>query len=302
MLAFLAQAATDTATKAATKAHFSFSQLLNSSDILEKHVIPGALKLLSAIVIFVIGRWIAKFIVSVLQRVFKRSKVDVTLSDFLGNIVYALLITVVILAALEQLGVETTSALAILGPAGLAIGLALQSSLANFASGVMLILFRPFRVGDFIEAGGTSGTVESITMFSTIMRTGDNKEVTVPNAHIHKGTIVNFSARSTRRIDLVVNIGYDDNIQIAKKVLETILKNEARILAEPEPVIMVLELASHSIDIAVRPWVNSSDYWKVRGDLLEAIKNAFDDNGISIPYPQQDVHVVDLPSSMTKPN
>ncbi len=255
-------------------------------------------KIAIAIIVFVIGWWAAKMIVRALKKAFARSKVDVTLTDFIANIAYAFLIAVVVLTALNKLGVPTSSALAILGAAGLAIGLALQNSLSNFASGVMLIIFRPFRVGDFIEAGGTSGVVEAITIFSTALRTSDNKEVTVPNAQIHKGVIVNYSAKENRRIDLIFSIGYDDDIQKAKQILQLVLDNESRILKDPVATIMVVELGDHSIDIATKPWVLNSDYGVVKSDLLEKVKLIFDKNGISIPYMQQDVHIKSAPKGL----
>lgn len=266
-------------------------------DYIDLYVIPWSIRIITAILIFIIGRWIANVIVKVSKKLMLKGHLDEMLVLFLGNILGALLLAVVVLAALEQLGIRTTSALAILGAAGLAVGLSLQSSLSNFAAGVMLITFRPFKVGDFIEAGGVSGVVESIAIFSTIMRTGDNREVIVPNGQIYSGTIVNNSARDTRRIDMVFGIGYDDDIKQAKDIIEKVIKNDDRILAEPEPTIMVLELGASSVDIAVRPWVNSSDYWGVRSDLLETIKQEFDANNISIPYPQQDVHVKELPAA-----
>ena len=198
---------------------------------------------------------------------------------------------VIIIAAIDQLGVDTKSVLAIFAAAGLAVGLALKDSLSNFAAGVMIVLFKPFKNGDFIEAAGISGVVEMIGIFNTILRTGDNREITVPNAQIYGGVITNFSARDTRRIDLVIGIGYDDNIQAAKNLLEQIIDNEVRILKDPAPVIMVSELGASSVDLAVRPWVNSADYWDVRSDLLETVKTEFDTAGISIPYPQRDVHL-----------
>ena len=216
---------------------------------------------------------------------------DQMLINFLANILYTLLLVVVVMASLEQLGVKTTSALATLGAAGLAIGLSLQSSLSNFASGVMLIIFRPFKVGDFVEAGGTSGVVEEITVFSTRMRTGDNREVIVPNGKIYGDTIVNYSARDTRRIDMVFGISYDDNIKQAKDIMSKIMDDHELILKDPAPVILISELADSSINFTVRPWVKSGDYWGVRSELLQTIKEAFDENGISVPYPQRDIHV-----------
>jgi small conductance mechanosensitive channel len=266
------------------------------TDYVNLYVIPWSIKIISALLIFIIGRWIAKAIVRFVEKLMMRSKLDAMLVAFIGNIAYALLLAVVILATLEQLGVETTSALAILGAAGLAIGLALQSSLSNFAAGVMLIMFRPFKVGDYVEAGGTAGIVETIAIFSTMMRTGDNREVTIPNGQIYGSTIINYSARETRRIDMMFSIGYGDDIRKAKSIIEEVLKAEEHILDDPAPTIMLMELGASSVDIAVRPWVKSADYWTVRAFLLEEIKTRFDASGISIPFPQQDVHVKEFPA------
>ncbi len=267
-------------------------EILNNLDssIITEYLIPWSISFVSALVVFIIGRWIAKLIVKGLNRVLAKAKVDETLSNFLGNIIYAALLIAVIIAALNQLGVDTTSVVAVFATAGLAVGLALKDSLGNFAAGVMLILFKPFKIDDFIEAGGSAGVVESITVFNTIMRTGDNREVIIPNAQIYSGTIVNVSARETRRVDLVFGIGYEDSIKEAKEVIEQVMAADERILEEPAPLIAVGELADCSVNINVRPWVKSGDYWGVYFDLLENVKEAFDAKGISIPYPQIDVH------------
>ena len=264
---------------------------LMQGDFIHLYVIPWGIRIVTALLILVIGRMLAKFAVKAFRRVMHRMKMDQMLINFLANILYTLLLVVVVMASLEQLGVKTTSALAILGAAGLAIGLSLQSSLSNFASGVMLIIFRPFKVGDFVEAGGTSGVVEEITVFSTRMRTGDNREVIVPNGKIYGDTIVNYSARDTRRIDMVFGISYDDNIKQAKDIMSKIMDDHELILKDPAPVILISELADSSINFTVRPWVKSGDYWGVRSELLQTIKEAFDENGISVPYPQRDIHV-----------
>lgn len=264
---------------------------LASTDLVDIYLIPWGIKFATAIAIFVIGRWIAKLLLNISKRIMHKAGLDEMLIHFLGNIIYSLMLAVVVLATLEQLGVTTTSAIAILGAAGLAVGLALQSSLSNFASGVMLIIFRPFNVGNFVEAGGTSGTVERINIFNTIMKTPDNREIIIPNNQIYSGTIINYSARSTRRIDLVIGIGYQDDMKKARDLMMEVIKNDNRILNDPEPAIMVAELADNSVNFNVRPWVNSSDFGAVRSDLLENIKNTFDANGISIPYPQRDVHL-----------
>lgn len=269
---------------------------LMKANYVDVYLIPWLVKIITATLVFFIGRWLAKLLVRLSCKLMRASQLDQMLVDFIGNILYALLLVIIILSALDQLGVKTTSALAILGAAGLAIGLSLQNSLSNFASGTMLIIFRPFKAGDYVEAGNISGIVEAISLFTTTLRTGDNREVIVPNSHIYSAPITNYSARATRRIDMTFSIGYQDDIRLAKSLIETCLKQDERILAEPAPAIMVMELAANSVDLAVRPWVNSGDYWAVRSDLLEQIKAAFDANGISIPFPQQDVHIKEMPA------
>lgn len=255
------------------------------------YFVPWGMRLVTALLVFVIGRWLAKLIVRLMHRVMDRAKIDPTLSKFLGSISYAVLLVAVVIAALDRLGINTTSLLALLGAAGLAVGLAVKDSLSNFSAGVMLIIFRPFKIGDYIEAGGTAGIVEHIQVFSTILLTPDNREITVPNGAIFSGKIVNVSARATRRIDMVFGIGYGDDIGKARSLIMQILSQDARILPDPAPAVSLAELADSSVNLNVRPWVNSADYWGVRSDLLEKIKAAFDQNGISIPFPQRDVHL-----------
>lgn len=255
------------------------------------YLIPWGVRLVIAALIFAVGRWLAKLIVKLMQRVMERAKIDPTLNKFLGSIVYALLLVAIVIAALDQIGVNTTSLLALLGAAGLAVGLAVKDSLSNFSAGVMLIIFRPFKIGDYIEAGGTAGTVENIQVFSTILLTPDNREITVPNGAIFGGKIVNVSARSTRRIDLVFGISYTDDIAKARTLMMKVMSEDERVLKDPEPAVSLAELADSSVNLNVRPWVKSSDYWAVRSDLLERIKAVFDRNGISIPFPQRDVHL-----------
>ncbi len=250
-----------------------------------------ALKLVIAIAIFYVGKWVARKLTDLVVKITRKTgKVDETLLKFLSNIIYYILMIVVLLTALEQLGVDTTSFLAILGAAGLAIGLALKDSLSNFASGVMIIMFRPFKVGDFINAGGVSGSVEEITIFNTLLKTGDNQTLIVPNGAITSGTITNVNAKPTRRVDLVVGIGYDDDIKKAKEVLNTIITSDERVLVDEGVTVAVAELADSSVNFVVRAWVNTPDYWAVKFDLTENIKLTFDKEGISIPFPQQDVH------------
>ncbi|ATX75468.1 mechanosensitive ion channel family protein [Reinekea forsetii] len=249
------------------------------------------LSLALAITLFVAGRWIANLLTKVIHSVLMRAKVDNILVDFLSGLAKAAMVLFVIVAALTQLGVDTTSLIALIGAAGIAVGLALKDSLQNFASGVMLILFRPFKAGDFIDAGGVMGIVERITVFSTTLRTGDNKEVIVPNGSIYGGTITNYSARETRRVDMIFGIGYDADLLKAKSVLRAIVDNDERILKEPEVLIAIAELADSSVNIIVRPWVKSGDYWPVFWDMQEKVKLTFDQEGISIPFPQMDVHL-----------
>ncbi len=266
---------------------FTDNTLLQLKELLAVY----GLKVLAAIAIFLIGRAIAKVLKSGVAKTMRKGKSDPILISFTTNMLYAALLAFVIIAALGQIGIQTTSFIAILGAAGLAIGLALQGSLANFAAGVLMIIFRPFKQGDFIEGAGVAGVVEEVHIFNTIMRTGDNKTVIIPNGGLMNGNIINYSTKSTRRIDLVIGIGYDDDLKKAKQLLSDLMQTEPRILKNPEPTIGLLELGDSSVNFAVRPWVNSADYWGVHFDLLEAIKLRFDQEGISIPYPQQDLHL-----------
>lgn len=245
----------------------------------------------TAIIVFIVGRIVANIIVKIVKHALERGGMDTLLVNFVTSILRWALILFVVIAALEQLGVDTTSLVALLGAAGIAIGLALKDSLQNFASGVMLIIFRPFKTGDFVEAGGVAGVVENIGIFTTIMRTGDNKEVIVPNGAVYSDTITNYSARPTRRVDMVFGIGYDADIKEAKNILQKIVNEDERVLPDPAPVIAVSELADSSVNFIVRPWVNSADYWAVFWDTNEKVKYAFDEAGISIPFPQMDVHL-----------
>lgn len=249
------------------------------------------LQVVGAIAIFVIGRFVIGIVTGIVRRILAKSKTDETLVKFLVSLTKTGLLLILFIAVLNQLGIQTTSFVAIIGAVALAIGFALQGSLANFASGVMLIAFRPFKVGDSIEAGGTVGAVEEISMFSTIMRTPDNKKIIVPNKNITGSNIINYSAKETRRIDLVFGIGYDDDLKKARRLLENMLADDSRVLKDPAPTVAVSELADSSVNFIVRPWVKSKDYWGVYWDLTERVKLTFDDENISIPYPQQDVHI-----------
>jgi small conductance mechanosensitive channel len=256
----------------------------------DTYVIPWGINIAFALIIFIVGRFIVSVLTNVLRKILIKSKMDSILVEFVASIFKTVLLLFVVIASLEKLGVDTTSLIALLGAAGLAVGLALQGSLQNFAAGVMLIIFRPFKAGDFVEAGGVAGVVETISIFSSTFRTGDNREVIVPNGSIYGGTITNYSARDTRRVDMVFGIGYDDDIKKAKDLLHKIVTSDERVLADPAPVIAVSELADSSVNFIVRPWVKTADYWAVLWDLTETVKLEFDANGVSIPYPQMDVH------------
>lgn len=262
----------------------------NIEQFIETYVLPWGISIVMAIAIFIIGKFVVGLLVSLAKKIMTKGKVDNILINFVASIIKTVLLLFVVIAALDQLGVDTTSMIALIGAAGLAIGLALQGTLQNLASGVMLIIFRPFSDGDFIEAGGVSGVVEEIGIFSITMRTADNREVIVPNGAIYGGTITNNSRRATRRVDMVFGIGYDDDLLKAKDILNRILSEDDRILADPAPAVAVGELADSSVNFNVRPWCNTPDYWGVYGDIHEKVKLTFDAEGISIPYPQMDVH------------
>ena len=259
--------------------------------LIETYAIPWSINIALAIVIFIVGRIVVGLIVSMFTKLMGKSKYDPMLVNFLGSILKALLMLVVIVAALNQLNVDTTSLVAIVGAAGLAIGLSLQDSLKNFAAGVMLLVFKPIRAGDYVDAAGTSGAVKHIGIFTTTMNTPDNKEVIVPNGAIYGGNITNYSIQPTRRVDMVFGIGYDDDLLKAKNLLLEMIAEDERILKDPEPVVVVAELGDSSVNFAVRPWAKTEDFWGVMFDFTEKVKLRFDEAGISIPYPQMDVHV-----------
>lgn len=250
-----------------------------------------ALKLVVAIIIFYVGRWVAAGISRLIGKALLMRHVDKAVVSFLSSIVYAAVLIAFALIALSHLGIQTASFLAILGAAGLAIALALQGSLSNFASGVLIIIFRPFKAGDFVEVAGISGVVERIDIFQTIFKTGDNKKVIVPNSQITGGAITNYSAEKRRRVDLTIGISYDSDLRLAKQILAEILQQDDRILAEPKPVIAVSALADSAVQLVVRPWVESGNYWAVYWDTLEQVKLRFDAAGIEIPFPQMSLHM-----------
>lgn len=251
----------------------------------------NGVKIVVALLILFIGRSIARLLTNVIEKTLVRNSVDPTIISFTRNVSYAAMLTFVVIASLGQVGIQTASFVAVIGAAGLAIGLALQGSLANFASGVLMLIFKPFKAGDFIEAGGTAGVVEEIHVFSTQLRSPDNKTLIVPNSAIMGGNIVNYSTKPTRRVDLVVGVSYEADLAHVKLVLQDIIKADDRVLTDPAPVIAVSELADSSVNLVVRPWVKSADYWDVYFGLTERIKVRFDEEGIGIPYPQMDLHV-----------
>ena len=264
---------------------------LNIEAMANTFIFPYAANIALAIAIFIVGRWLANTLTDVVVRLLKKSRMDDMLISFVASITKTILLLFVAIAALNKLGIDTTSLIALLGAAGLAVGLALQNSLQNFAAGVMLIVFRPFKAGDFVELAGVAGVVENIGIFSSVLRTGDNRELIIPNGAIYGGIITNYSARSTRRVDMVFGVAYDDDLKAAKELLRSIILADDRVLSDPEPVVAVSELADSSVNFIVRPWVKSADYWPVLWDTTEKVKLEFDAQGLSIPYPQMDIHM-----------
>ena len=260
-------------------------------DRILEYGIPVGLNILYAVIILIVGRILVGIINGIIRRLLVKSKTEDTLVKFVISLTKITLMVIVVIAALNQIGVQTTSFVAIIGAAGLAIGFAMQGSLANFAAGVLLIIFKPFKVGDFIEGGGSTGTVDAVQIFNTILKTPDNKKVIVPNSKLTGENITNYSAMEQRRIDMVFGIGYDDDIKKAKSTLERIIGEDDRILKDPAPTVAVSELGDSSINFVVRPWVKTSDYWAVYFDVTEKVKLTFDAEGISIPFPQRDVHL-----------
>jgi len=255
------------------------------------------LQVVGAIVVLIVGRWIAGMARKATRRSLERSNVDATLVPFLSSGVYYLLLVVVLIAVLSLFGIETTSLVAVLGAAGLAVGLALQGSLSNFASGVMLLIFRPIRDGDYVEVAGTAGSVREIALFTTTLDTPDNVRIIVPNSSIFGSIIKNYNANDTRRVDLTVGISYDDDIAKAIQIVDRVVKADARTLADPEPTIAVGGLGDSSVDLVVRPWCNRTHYWDLRFDLLRALKEQLEAGGCTIPYPQRDVHLTLPPTT-----
>lgn len=248
-------------------------------------------KVLLAVITLIIGFWIIKLVVKGMNKALDRSKVEESLSKFLGSLLSVILKILLLISVASMVGIETTSFVAIMGAAGLAVGLALQGSLANFAGGVLILLFKPFKIGDFIDAQGFLGKVDAIHIFNTILKTPDNKTIIIPNGALSGGNITNFSTESTRRVDMTFGIGYGDDIKKAKEVLNSMVQADERVLKDPEPMVVVSELGDSSVNFAVRTWVNAADYWGLFFDMQEKVKLEFDKQGISIPFPQHDVHL-----------
>ena len=267
------------------------AQVLDFMASMQYMIATFGLRILSALAVFIAGQMIAKSVRKGMVRLFDRTELDETLEKFLVSLVYYLILVMVMLAAINIAGVPTTSFLAVLGAAGLAIGLALQGSLGNFAAGVLMIIFKPFKVGDFIEGAGVAGTVEEIQIFTTQLKTPDNKTVIVPNAKMTGDNITNYTVKGTRRVDFVFGIGYEDDIDKARKVIEGIITEDKRVLKDPAPMVAVSELADSSVNFVARAWTSADDYWGFYFETTEKVKKQFDAEGISIPYPQRDIHV-----------
>lgn len=263
---------------------------INIQEMINQYVLPWGKNIIFAILIYIVGRIIAKIVLSLIMKVLGKSNKDQMLLKFIHSILSALLLLIVIIAALSQLGVDTTSLVALIGAAGLAIGLSLQDSLKNFAAGVMILVFKPFKAGDYVNAAGMEGVVNSISVFTMELTTPDNKEVIIPNGSVLATPIINFSSKPTRRIDMVFGIDYGDDLRKAKQIIEKVLAENTKVLKDPAPVVAVAALADSSVNINVRPWVNNADYWAVYSEVHEAIKLAFDAEGITIPFPQQVLH------------
>lgn len=263
-------------------------------DILEMLQTTGVkfgINIITAIAIFYLGKLIVGLLMRGLRKIMQAQEVDKTLESFISNLVRMVLLTFVIIAAISALGVQTTSFIAVIGAAGLAIGLALQGSLANFASGVLIVMFRPYKVGDWVEAAGIAGTVVEVQILTTVFKTGDNKQIIVPNGQVMDSVITNYSASDQRRVDMVIGVSYDDDLDKVRATLEDLVAADDRILDEPACTIAVSELADSSVNFVLRPWVRTADYWGVKFDLTEKVKKRFDKEGISFPFPQQDVHL-----------
>ncbi|MEC7280508.1 MAG: mechanosensitive ion channel domain-containing protein [Verrucomicrobiota bacterium] len=255
------------------------------------------MNIVAAVLIIVVGLWISKIIKNCFLKTLQKREVDPTLVGFLASMLHGGLVIFVVISSISKLGVQTASFVAVIGAAGLAVGLALQGSLSNFAAGILLILFKPFKVGNFVKAGGEAGVIVEVGIFTTEMKTPDNVQIIIPNSTIISSSITNLSAHPTRRIDMTLGVGYDDDLNKAKQIIEDLLAADERVLKDPVATIAVANLGDSSVEFVIRPWVNSADYWAVKFDFTKAVKERFDSEGISIPYPQSDVHVFQEKSS-----
>ena len=262
-------------------------EIQNYFETIKKLILEYSPKFVVAVVILLVGLWATSFITKTAKKIMIKRNVEVTLSTFIGNVIFWTLRILLFVTVISKLGIETSSFVAILGAAGLAIGLSLQGSLSNFAGGILIILFKPFRIGDFIEAQGVLGTVKDIKIFSTVITSPDNKQIVIPNAALSNGVITNYTVNGIRRVDLVISVDYATDLQLAKTTLENILKSIPEVLSEPEAAVFINNLATSSIDFAVRPFTKNEHFWKVKSDVLEKTKRTFDELGIEIPYPHQ---------------
>ncbi len=249
------------------------------------------LRVVGAIVVLIIGRFVAGLVRKAVRRGLEKREADATLVPFVSSLVYYLALAFVLIAVLSLFGVQTASLVAVLGAAGLAIGLALQGTLSHFASGIMLLIFRPFRVGDYVAVGDTKGTVEELGIFATTLRSPDNIKITVPNSAIYGSSIHNYDGYDTRRVDILIGISYGDDIEAAREIIHRVVESDERVLADPPLQTVVAELADSSVNLSVRPWARSSDYWQLKFELTERIKRELEENGVTIPFPQRDVHL-----------
>lgn len=262
-------------------------EIRNYFETIKTLILEYSTKFIVAVIILLVGLWATSIITKTAKKIMLKRNVEVTLSTFIGNVIFWTLRILLFVTVISKLGIETSSFVAILGAAGLAIGLSLQGSLSNFAGGILIILFKPFRIGDFIEAQSVSGTVQDIKIFSTVITSPDNKQIVIPNAALSNGVIINYTVNGIRRVDLEISVDYSTDLQLAKNTLENILKSIPEVLAEPEAAVFINNLASSSIDFAVRPFTKNENYWKVKSEVLERTKKKFDELGIEIPYPHQ---------------
>jgi small conductance mechanosensitive channel len=295
LVVFLATTAAAAGEQAQSTSEATSSQSQHILDTIQQFLATKgadfALNLLAAILIFIIGRWVSKLISKIIAQVMTKAKIEKLLVTFVQHMSYFALLAFVIIAALDRIGIKLTAAIAVLGAVAVAIAFALQGSLSNFAAGILMVIFKPFKVGDFVEAAGVQGTVQEIQVLTTVINTLDNVRIIIPNAQVTSGSIRNFTANNTRRVDLKIGISYGDDLKKAKQVIEGVLAADERILKNPAPNVAVSELGDSSVNFVVRPWVKPTDYWDVYFDVTAKVKIALENNGLTIPFPQRDVHI-----------